>query len=403
VDEIWLFHPVFPFRTLRRADCQIVNMPYLVDLNEKSLPAENIGLFGVVFSSPCPDRSKEWLKEPDISDRYVMSTWSIQELEKALENCVFDHDTMLKRYEKVGGIPRLVLKGGADFFESKLSNALAKKGQLLSENFFVGGFGMTDDDISYLLVHVHPSNHNTDCVIYKTWMEHFTFATPYIWEQLYQMNIATIIQTARNYFNDGIGANGGSFAGYQFENICLRGIPLSGQHLVMHSLSVPTAPAERILVPHKMTFLDGDWTEDNLLENILYVLKIGNLESGDAFFVQNLILNVLQISVGEAHPVKANGLKTISKCFAHLNNINAHRLVFVVPKNGKLRSAQCITTQKGSVATKKSHIVSDFESNQWRLEYEIPVPEILIVQPYQGSRDDLATCEQYAMKHEGQG
>jgi hypothetical protein len=173
---------------------------------------------------------------------------------------------------------------------------------------------------------------------------------------------------------------------YQFENVCLRGIPLSGQHLVMHSLSDPPAPAKRILVPHNMTFLDGDWTEDKLLENILYVLKIGNLESGDALFVQNLILNVLQITVGEAHPAKANGLKTISKCFAHLNNINAHRLVFIVPKNGKLRRAQCITTQKGSVATKKSHIVSAFESNQWRLEYEIPVPEILIVQPYQGSR-----------------
>lgn len=347
-------------------------MPYFIDLNEKSFPGENIGLFGVVFSSPCPDRSKQWLKDPDISDRYVMPTWSVQELEKARDPRKIDHDAMLKRYEKVGGIPRLVIQGTDDVLESRLSHALRNKGSLISEKFFIEGFGMTDDDASNLLVHVHPSNYNTDCVQYKTWMEYFTFASPYIWEKLYQMNVSKIIQTARNYFNTGIGASGGSLAGYQFENICLRGIPLSRQDIVVRSPSVPSAPAERITVPAR-TFLDGNWKEDKLLENMLFVPKIGNLESGDAFFVQNQTLFVLQITVAEAHPVKANGLKAISKCFDHLT-INAHRLVFVVPKNGKLRGVQGITTQKGSVAAKQSHIVSDFKSNQWRLEYD-PVSE----------------------------
>lgn len=381
VDEIWLFHPNIAFKTLRRADClQLGNMPYLVDLNEKSLPGENIGLFGVVFSSPCPDRSKEWLKEPNISDRYVMSTWSVEELKKTLADCEntcgIDLETMLKRFRKVGGIPRLVLKGTDDFFESKLSNALAKKGPLISQNFFVGGFGTTDDDASYLLVHMHPSNYNTDFVQYKTWMDYFTFATPYIWEILYQMNVTMILSAARNYFNQGIGAIRGSLAGYQFENLCLRGIPLSGQNLEVRSLSVPSAPPERITFP-AMAFLEGDWKAGTLLEDRLYVPKIGNLESGDAFFVQNRIVYLLQITVGEEHPVKANRLKTIGQSLAHLD-IEDYRLVFVVPNNGKLRAAQRITTQKGSVATIPSGIVSVFRSNQWRLEYEIPVPEILI-------------------------
>jgi hypothetical protein len=201
-DEIWLFDPRHQFRVFKRSEARgFTDIPYLVDLNEKKLPGEFIGCFGVVFSSPCPDRFKEWAKNPDISERYVMPTWSFTELELVLANkngLEVDTDKMLRRYEKVGGVPRLVLQGSDDFFNGKLTNALSLKGQVISEKFFVGGFGNTDDDMSFLLVHIHPLKYNTDEVEYKAWTENYEFASPYIWGKLYKMNCTEIVHTARN-------------------------------------------------------------------------------------------------------------------------------------------------------------------------------------------------------------
>jgi hypothetical protein len=193
-DEIWVFDPRYPFRVSKRSNAHSFrDMPYLVDLNEKRLPGDCIGCFGVVFSSPCDARFKEWVKNPDISDRYVMETWSISELETVLKNnvtCDYELERvlekMLQRYEKVGGVPRLVLQGSDDHFNGKLTNALSLKGSGISEKFFVGGLGNKDDDMSYLLVHVHPLNHGTNEVDYKTWLECYTFASPHIRTELYK-------------------------------------------------------------------------------------------------------------------------------------------------------------------------------------------------------------------------
>ena len=377
-NEIWLFDPRHPFKILKRLEARsITDIPYFVDLNEKKLPGEFIGCFGVVFSSPCADRFKEWVKNPDISERYVMPTWSVSELELVLVNNVsieFNSDKMLQRYEKVGGVPRLVLQGSDDFFNGKLSDALSVKGQVLSEKFFVGGFGNTDDDMSFLLVHIHPLKHGTDEIEYKTWVESYSFASPYIWEELYKINCTQIVNKARNYFNTGVGAGGGTLAGYQFENICLRGVPISEKQLQIQSLSRASAPSVCIDVP-KMSNLGRNWKLDELQVDVLYVPIIGNLESGDAFFLQGdtNTLYALQITVGNTHPVKANGLNVI---FQRFSNAGVHDccLVFVTPKNGQLRTRQTIVTQKEKRCTALPEAVRKFAENQWLLEYEIPLP-----------------------------
>lgn len=132
-----------------------------------------------------------------------MPTWSFTELELVLANnssLEVDTDKMLQRYEKVGGVPRLVLQGSDYFFNGKLTNALSLKGQVISEKFFVGGFGNTDDDMSYLLVHMHPLKYGTDEVEYKTYSDNCEFASPYIWRELYKINCTQNVHTARNYF-----------------------------------------------------------------------------------------------------------------------------------------------------------------------------------------------------------
>lgn len=378
VDEIWLFHPQHLFKQLTRAEARRINdVPYLVDLIEKKLPGELIGCFGVVFSSPCPDRFKEWIKNPGISERYVMPTWSVSELESVLvkdASSELDSDEMLQRYEKVGGVPRLVLYGSDEFFNGKLTNALSIKGQAISEKFFVGGFGIADDDMSYLLVHIHPLNHGTDEVVYKTWVENYSFASPYIWKKLYMLNCTQIINKARNYFNTGVGSGGGTLAGFQFENICLRGVPISGKQLEMQSLSTASAPSVWINVP-EMSTLGRNWKSNALQVDVLYVPIIGNLESGDAFFLQSSTntLYVLQITVGETHPVKANGLNAIFERFSNVC-VRDCCLVFVTPKNGQLRTHQNIVTKKGERSTALSEAARKFGNNQWLLEYEIPLP-----------------------------
>mmetsp|Transcript_28557 Transcript_28557/g.48271 ORF Transcript_28557/g.48271 Transcript_28557/m.48271 type:complete len:131 (-) Transcript_28557:142-534(-) len=125
-----------------------------------------------------------------------------------------------------------------------------------------------------------------------------------------------------------------------------------------------------------MSNLSRNWKLDTLEADILYVPIIGNLESGDAFFLQSdtNTLYVLQITVGETHPVKANGLNVIFERFSNIIVNNCY-LVFVTPKNGQLlRRPQTIVTQRGMECIAQSVAVDKFAKNQWVLEYEIPLP-----------------------------
>lgn len=178
-------------------------------------------------------------------------------------------------------------------------------------------------------------------------------------------------------FNTGVGADGGSLAGYQFENICLRGVPISQKRLQMQSLCTMSSVSlsSCIKVP-EMSNLGRNWKSSVLERDLLYVPIIGNLESGDAFFLDSTTntLYVLQITVNETHPVNAHGLNVISERFP--NVIERFCLVFVTPKNGKLRKPQKIVTQKGADAIALSEAAKFFSKNQWLVEYEIPIPVV---------------------------
>jgi hypothetical protein len=150
---------------------------------------------------------------------------------------------------------------------------------------------------------------------------------------------------------------------------------MSGKRLGIKSLG--TTPITAVIDIPNMSNLDRNWMSDMLQEDMLYIPLIGNMESGDAFFLESRskTLYVLQITVGASHPVKANGLNTIFDRFADVTDCC---LVFVTPKNGQLQKQQLIVTQKGDKSISLPESAKKFKENQWVLEYEIPIPVVTI-------------------------
>lgn len=109
----------------------------------------------------------------------------------------------------------------------------------------------------------------------------------------------------------------------------------------------------------KKQVLRDDWKSTYILStNMLYRPRISNLESGDAFCVisnndtSQLMLIVLQITVGSKHPVKVNGLVQILRSFAPeiRSRITSKILLFVTDKHGILNCTHPLHNQDDKVA-----------------------------------------------------
>lgn len=72
---------------------------------------------------------------------------------------------------------------------------------------------------------------------------------------------------------------------------------------------------------------------------------------------------MLQITVGENHPVKVNGLHDIILAYSDFiqQRIIKKLLVFVTPLDGKLNSVQPLHTQQNKVAQVIPKLVQEFE------------------------------------------
>jgi hypothetical protein len=143
--------------TILRSNCG-TSCPYLIDMGSLQEPSTEIGSFGVVFSSPHPSRFKEWIKNTHLSSRYVMPIWSWQEIYTLNNNACIPIDglELERRYDIAGGVPRLCLASTPDDFDAQVGNALQTKGKEIAERFFIAGHGMKPDDMSYVLIHLHP-------------------------------------------------------------------------------------------------------------------------------------------------------------------------------------------------------------------------------------------------------
>jgi hypothetical protein len=370
-DHITYLDPSKSFMT-NRIGCFQMRYPYLVDFAALAEPSRIIGSSTILFSSPDPRRFHEMMKDSAI--KYILPTWSLEELMQLNQIHSSSLDIISRRFDCIGGIPRHIFSSDFEIVECDVQKALSEKGGDIAKHFFLEGFGMKDEQMSYLLIHLHPDPDPEKC--YSGAKTSHTFASPFIWKKLYHLHHRKILMESQNYFNGGTGAYGGSFAGYHFEFMCLDAPPIAGTEQTITPLTSDIQTRILSIPSSQKVDFNKQREQIDLQQNIFYIPTKKIFESGDAFFWSNENeLFVFQITVGRSHPVKAHGLDEICKLIPMNKKglIQKYHLVFVVPAQGQLSSSQQLTTTKGEPRIRKSEEVKSFEANQWRLEYFLPV------------------------------
>ena len=330
----------------------------------------------LIFSSPNPLRYKEFLKASP-KYKFTIPTWSEDELSMANP----EKHLWFERFCKCGGVARTVLWNGiGDDPLNDLDTALTEKGPIVAEYFFKHGFGSVDPEKSYALLHINPPYSQSEGrILYNAFRPDHSFASDCVFQQLQSCFTKGLIAEAAGWFNAGGGLAsqklGAVSAGHLFEKICLWLVPLSCRAVVgALCLSSANSSWDSITLPSIRT-LEYNWKQHgNLTHGVLYQPQISNLESGDAFCVLQLqqstyTLIVVQVTVAEHHPIKANGLGDILNAFPLLPQISRKLILFVTPVDGRLHSAQPLHTKENRVMSVVPVDVQDFE--QWVYRYKI--------------------------------
>jgi hypothetical protein len=367
---------------LQRADClvQSLRYPYLVDLNDKVEPEKGVGSFTVVFSSPDPSRYKEMMKI-QTSSRYIMPVWTWDELHQLWSHTSNSLDLiqlelfpsmelLSSRFQLVGGIPRLCFKNKNFNLLETVRTRINVKGIDFLIQFLRSGFSVIDEEISHLLIHRHPDENDG----YLTDSDNYAFASDEIFRRMIFAHNNALLTESLNYFNQGLGAKGGTGAGDLFQKLCLGICRIAGPYTITTFPSDNPVVEKILQVPTDGVLTDFKCESESIVirQNYLYIPAQKNFESGDAFYLspENELI-VIQVTVGYSHPVKMNGLVKISELFADFPISNYH-LVFLVPTNPQLNSRQPIITKEIKVATNKPDVVKQFEMNQWRFIHNFP-------------------------------
>lgn len=322
----------------------------LSDIKSATEPKET-GRWTCIFSSPNPGRYKQTMKAPH-NYRFKMPTWSEQELLLVNDRI---HD-WYDRFVTFGGVPRFVLWDGQGTDPQELlDDALDSKGATVIDYFVNYRFGDVDSEKSYMLMHINPPwSHEQDDWDYLGKVVH-SFASDVIFQTLSKKHERPLLASAADRFNAGVAKQsyGGGSAGNLFEKIVLWLKPIAETTITLTSLADGTELA--ITLP-PVEILPFDWKSSAngaLRPGCLYQPRIANLESGDCFGVvqhdgANVLL-VLQMTVGDNHPVKANGLRDIVLAYPLdvRNDLRNKLLGFVIPLHGALNSTQPLHTQGG--------------------------------------------------------
>jgi hypothetical protein len=349
--------------------CPVIEIPIFSDLKNLSEPTCR-GKWLLIFSSPNPLRYKQTMSNSP-KFRFTFPTWKYSELLFVVP----DDGNWIDRFILFGGVPRSVFW---DFVEEdskkNLKRALDSNGGIIADYFFKPGFGHIDPENSYMLIHMNPPSSPTDDDWLYDEMEVYSFASDHIFNLIREKHQSRILAEPVNLFNAGI-ASEVYGAGNLFEMICLWLKPVAGRQIQCSSLE--SNKSYCINLP-EMSLLEYHWKENardditqKLQKSVLYQPKISNLESGNAFCLvyvdikgfPTLCLVVLQITVGEKHPVQVSGLHDIILAFpTHIQaGIVRKFLVFVTPTDGKLNSRQPLHTQNNKVAVNIPVIVRGFE------------------------------------------
>jgi hypothetical protein len=347
--------------------------PLFVDMINENSPVTHLGTI-IIFSSFKPGRFKELTKEGFVK---IMPTWSYKEMSEYILSDSFGRDfgktldereQTLSKFEYFGGCLRHVIYNDMDI----IHQAINSKGAGLCAQYFKSGHGGIEDYISDVLIHRDPHIDNSGKVIYGGQCV-YKFASEYISRKIFSKHHEIVIAEAKQKF--AIGTMCGGEDGKTFELLCFHACNFSGKEFEATPLNNTSDLSDfRITFPVS-DYLERDWksSKNYLKANVLYLPRVGNLESGDAFCVMELnhisTLIVLQVTIAEAHPIKMKGLQTISKCFDEADGkIENKILIFITPENGTLNSKQNLHTPDSKVAKNIPKNIILFSKNQFKIE-----------------------------------
>jgi hypothetical protein len=303
-----------------------------------------------------------------------MPTWSQEELQFVNS----DVESWYDAFTWCGGVPRLVFS--PQYFD-RIQEALVEKGGRMSNQFFEYGFGGIDAESSYIVVHINPPRtvrevhtaHPEHQHQYQSVIKVRTFASDKIFSKLVMLRTASITSQALDVFNTGVASSmyGAVSAGKLFEKIVLYLKPLEDlqQPVCANVLSSTTDETIQLHLPKETQWLPHDWkTRKDLLLNITYNPQISNLTSGDSFCAVSdkpgeMSILVKQVTVGESHKIKANGLVDIVMAYkrSHPMLKIVHKLfLFVLPSNGSLNTVQTLTTLQDTDLIRTSQEANGF-------------------------------------------
>lgn len=361
--------------------------PLFADLKDKiGQPEDHTGTI-LLFCSLSNERYKEVTKEGSWK---LMPTWTTLELEAYICSEEFKAEFKAtpeqcqKTYEAsfvCGGKLRNCLKCGLKGVnpESLIDSALSQKGFLVAQNFFTGGFGGLEIEISDDLVHRNPLQRADGSFDYEALdkVVNFHFASPYVLNKIRERFKQEIVSKAKAKY--AVGTFSGGSDGSEFELLCFHGFKFCNVIFPIVPLNGTTGLHKVEVVFPDMEVLTLDWKcrIDYLKPNVLYVPPYGNLESGDGFCVLTIngiqTLIILQCTIAENHPVKANGVAVIRKAMCDVSKVSVEDviLVFVTPSKGKLRTKQNIVSQKGLGLSRIDANVSSIKTKQFYMENEL--------------------------------
>jgi hypothetical protein len=353
-----------------------LNFLVLCDISALSPPGSR-AKWTCIFSSPNPVRFKEIIKNKPTRS-YTLPTWNELELHFLGSNIADWYDA----FALYGGVPRHIF-GTASDFKQPLDKALLFKGAKSADSFFNFGFGGPDPDQSYVLVHINPPRTESGSYIYHG-TPVYSFASEAILQTFVELNTNKMFAKAIHLFNRGkpSAVLGAGTAGICFEQLCLWLCPLQGKRMVASPLPKPSVgTALYFHVPSTRAMLSYDWKRTKSLEaNLFYVPRVTNLTSADAFYLVEgaesgeYTLVVLQITVAESHPVKAQGLLDIILAFPEKFKITSKALVFVVNPSCLMQDAQKLTNLKGEELEEGSIRLSLRDFKQYIVRYKLSEP-----------------------------
>ena len=345
----------------------------VVDMDDSTQPRVH-AKYTLIFSSPNPKRYKHFIIN-SFGITYTLPTWTENEL------CLInpDVDIWYDQYEKLGGVARQVFRNISAV--EVIDRLIKDKGDDIIAKFLKHGFGWKDFEINYTLIHINPCRDSDGRYLYSDSNISYTFASDYVFRKLCDYHRDGLLAEAASLFNAGgdIACQklGGASAGNLFEKLCLWLVPVAGRTITCESLE--TRENQFVAAIPNYEILNRTWKEEhNLVPGVLYQPAVSNMEAGDAFCVLLMngetILIVLQITVAEMHPIKANGLTYIYHAFTESirNQINRKIIVFVTPVDGKLRTKQPLHTQGRTTFKRDQDIPAEaINFEQWVYRHRV--------------------------------